>query len=211
MSIIHVADASGKQTEHAEGEARSLWQQGLIARESLYWREGMADWRPVAEFFETVAAPPVMVVRVTRSVPQVRFVKDPAGLTKFLKAMMWIYLAAAVGGGGGLGVMLVTQQKGGGLGGQFKGVKNKAEGVGVSGFMLMTQQAGEGSSARLSVLNTMQELVGLGQLVIFIVTGITFLRWIHRANVNVRGFGAEGMTFTPGWSVGWYFVPIANL
>jgi hypothetical protein len=33
--------------------------------------------------------------------------------------------------------------------------------------------------------------------------------WIHRAATNLRGLGRFGMTFTPGWCVGWYFVPIA--
>jgi hypothetical protein len=35
--------------------------------------------------------------------------------------------------------------------------------------------------------------------------------WIYRANYNARQLGATGMTFTPGWAVGWYFIPIANL
>lgn len=37
------------------------------------------------------------------------------------------------------------------------------------------------------------------------------LTWIHRANHNARALGASGLAFTPGWAVGWYFVPIAFL
>jgi len=37
------------------------------------------------------------------------------------------------------------------------------------------------------------------------------LKWIYRANSNCHGFGAQGMAFIPGWSIGWYFVPIATL
>ena len=33
----------------------------------------------------------------------------------------------------------------------------------------------------------------------------------YRANYNARQLGARDMHFTPGWSVGWYFVPIATL
>ncbi len=40
---------------------------------------------------------------------------------------------------------------------------------------------------------------------------ILILMWIYRANYNARQIGASGMKFTPGWSVGWYFIPIANL
>jgi hypothetical protein len=35
--------------------------------------------------------------------------------------------------------------------------------------------------------------------------------WIHRANYNAHQLGAAGMRFTPGWAVGWFFIPIANL
>jgi hypothetical protein len=56
-----------------------------------------------------------------------------------------------------------------------------------------------------------QQAIGFTQVALFIVTGIVFLTWIHRANRNARALGAEGMRFTPGWSVGWYFVPIMSL
>lgn len=56
-----------------------------------------------------------------------------------------------------------------------------------------------------------QGFIGIGYMIVFIVTGVAFLKWIHRANLNCRGFGAENMTFTPGWAVGWYFIPIMNL
>lgn len=42
-----------------------------------------------------------------------------------------------------------------------------------------------------------------------LITGILVLTWIHRANHNARQLGATGMHFTPGWAIGWYFVPIA--
>lgn len=54
-------------------------------------------------------------------------------------------------------------------------------------------------------------IVGLTQFIFAIVLGITFLRWIYRTNKNLRILSGEQMTFTPGWSVGWYFVPIAHL
>jgi hypothetical protein len=40
---------------------------------------------------------------------------------------------------------------------------------------------------------------------------IFFGMWIYRANWNARAPGAKNMEFTPGWSVGWYFIPFANL
>ena len=35
-------------------------------------------------------------------------------------------------------------------------------------------------------------------------------RWIYRTNANAHALSSE-MTITPGWAVGWYFIPIANL
>jgi hypothetical protein len=35
--------------------------------------------------------------------------------------------------------------------------------------------------------------------------------WIYRAHDNLRDFGADGLEFTPGWSVGWFFVPFMSL
>ena len=54
-------------------------------------------------------------------------------------------------------------------------------------------------------------LVIIAQPVIGIISGILILMWIYRANYNARQLGASDMSFTPGWSIGWYFIPIANL
>ncbi|MGD2117916.1 MAG: DUF4328 domain-containing protein [Chromatiales bacterium] len=56
-----------------------------------------------------------------------------------------------------------------------------------------------------------QEMIGVLFLVVFVVSGFLILRWIHRANYNARQLGAENMEFTPGWSIGYYFIPILTL
>ena len=56
-----------------------------------------------------------------------------------------------------------------------------------------------------------QQLIGIIQFSLFIITGIVFLRWIYFSNSNSRSFDAKGMQFTPGWSIGYYFVPYLNL
>jgi hypothetical protein len=43
-----------------------------------------------------------------------------------------------------------------------------------------------------------------------VLTLIFILRWIYFANFNAHQLGAIGMRFTPGWSIGWFFIPIAN-
>jgi hypothetical protein len=59
--------------------------------------------------------------------------------------------------------------------------------------------------------DTRQAIIGGTFVVLYVVTVIVFGSWIYRANQNARALGASGMQFTPGWSVGWYFIPFANL
>jgi hypothetical protein len=56
-----------------------------------------------------------------------------------------------------------------------------------------------------------QAIVGLFQFLIFVVSGIWILRWIYVACSNARDLAVGPMKFSPGWSVGWYFVPILLL
>ncbi|HET9221289.1 MAG TPA: DUF4328 domain-containing protein [Roseiflexaceae bacterium] len=56
-----------------------------------------------------------------------------------------------------------------------------------------------------------QQLIGIAQILVYILSAIAFLIWIHRAHRNLPALGARGLRFTPGWTVGWFFVPIMNL
>lgn len=53
-----------------------------------------------------------------------------------------------------------------------------------------------------------QQIIGVFQFGIAITTIILFAMWIYRASFNSRALGAQNMKFTPGWSVGYYFIPI---
>jgi hypothetical protein len=39
---------------------------------------------------------------------------------------------------------------------------------------------------------------------------VLFLMWVHRANRNAQTL-SKGMEVSPGWNVGWFFVPFASL
>lgn len=43
------------------------------------------------------------------------------------------------------------------------------------------------------------------------LTVVFFIKWIVRAQKNVRSFGATDLEISPGWAAGWFFVPFANL
>jgi len=56
-----------------------------------------------------------------------------------------------------------------------------------------------------------QASIGLLQLILMVPTGVVWLVWQHRAHANLLSLGVQGTRFTPGWAVGWWFIPIANL
>ncbi len=69
---------------------------------------------------------------------------------------------------------------------------------------------GEPAPARDAFGSLLVLLVG-PTAIVTVAAAILVLAWIHRANHNARALGAEGMQFTPGWAVGWYFIPLASL
>jgi hypothetical protein len=44
-----------------------------------------------------------------------------------------------------------------------------------------------------------------------VFTFFVFGRWIVLAHRNLAALGAQYLEFRPGWAVGWFFIPIANL
>ncbi len=52
---------------------------------------------------------------------------------------------------------------------------------------------------------------GLVELLLFVVAVVLFLRWLHRCYRNLVELDTENMRFTPGWAVGYWFIPILNL
>jgi hypothetical protein len=45
---------------------------------------------------------------------------------------------------------------------------------------------------------------------VFVLTAIASGIWIHRAACNANELQPDTRRITPGWSVGWFFVPLAN-
>jgi len=118
---------------------------------------------------------------MTSGIQEYHYRNDPTSLTKFLKTILWVSL--------GLGLLSLLLD-----------------------FMQMSLlSAGSFSRAAAEAHDSRQQFVGILCLFAFIITGFTFLKWIHRANSNCHGFGTQGMKFTPGWSIGYYFIPIINL
>jgi hypothetical protein len=63
----------------------------------------------------------------------------------------------------------------------------------------------------VSVWLMLQGLIYLLKFPVYVFTVVMFLVWLHRAHTNLGALGARNLEFTPGWAVGWWFIPFANL
>jgi hypothetical protein len=114
--------------------------------------------------------------------------RDPTKVAKILKAAVWISIAIDV-----VAIMsgLLELQ------------------------LLQGFQTGKYASSEIMALaeanDSRQRIVGIAQITVFIVAAIVFLRWTYIVHDNKRGLGGQGLSFTPGWALGWFFVPVANL
>ena len=112
---------------------------------------------------------------------QYRYLSDPTTLTTVLKTLLWIGFATVI-----ISILSDFAQ-------------------------LALLFSGSISETQAQANDVRQQLIGLLAGAVFLPTAVTFMVWVHRANSNCRGFGAKGMKFTPGWAVGFFFVPIMSL
>ncbi len=66
-------------------------------------------------------------------------------------------------------------------------------------------------TAELTAGSGLYAIVGVIDGVLALITIIFFAMWIYRAAANVVAADVVGFSYTPGWAVGWYFIPFANL
>ena len=53
--------------------------------------------------------------------------------------------------------------------------------------------------------------VAIAGLVALLVTGIVWVVWQHRSQANLHAARLRQLDYTPGWVVGWWLIPFANL
>jgi len=67
-------------------------------------------------------------------------------------------------------------------------------------FTLAEAQANDNREAIIGYIQTAFLLIGI----------VVFLMWVYRANKNLHAFNNPVIKFSPGWTVGWFFIPIAS-
>jgi hypothetical protein len=81
-----------------------------------------------------------------------------------------------------------------------------------SGFALIEDaKAGLLSDAEATSFDATTLVLAILYLAAYLFAGITFLAWLSRCVDNVPSLTGEIPGATPRWSIGWWFVPFANL
>jgi hypothetical protein len=77
--------------------------------------------------------------------------------------------------------------------------------------LLRRMSAGNHTEAEIATNDFASGALALLFLAETLATIVVFAMFLYRSSHNARALGAEAMNFTPGWTVGWFFVPIAYL
>ena len=67
----------------------------------------------------------------------------------------------------------------------------------------VSRREANASDARIRAIGAISSLVGLATVIVWVV-------WQYRAQSNLRPLGASNVKYSPGWAVGWWFIPFAN-
>jgi len=67
------------------------------------------------------------------------------------------------------------------------------------------------TEAEVTANDERQRLMGILQLLSYVLTAVFFLVWIHRAYRSLPSLGVRRRQYSTGWAVGGFFVPFLNL
>lgn len=78
--------------------------------------------------------------------------------------------------------------------------------------LISRMQSGAGATEAEIEFNDLREFsIGILEVGLAILGGVLFLKFLGRTNHNATALGARGLSATPGWTIGYFFVPILNL
>jgi hypothetical protein len=114
--------------------------------------------------------------------------RDPRALGRTV--VLWLYIRAA-----SAGFSMVSDVV------QLRGLSGVPSDAPVSKFE---------SLPGMETADLISGLAGALLLATMLVSGVLTLKWIYRVTMNSHTL-ATGLRVSPPWSIGWYFVPFANL
>lgn len=72
-------------------------------------------------------------------------------------------------------------------------------------------ELGQRSIEDVVATNDRLRATGAIEGLLLIATIVVWLVWQYRSQANLRALGAGNLRFTPGWVVGWWFIPFADI
>lgn len=72
-------------------------------------------------------------------------------------------------------------------------------------------QPGLSAPQWLQGVDVASNLVLLGGALVMLLSGVVFCAWFYRAYVNLPALGNRKTNYSPGWTIGSWFIPIGNL
>ena len=78
----------------------------------------------------------------------------------------------------------------------------------------LTSRGAEGAYISYSEAAAVDDHIAIAsslQFLAFIITAVFFCIWIYRAHKNLLSLNSHNLKYTPGWAVGWFFIPIFSL
>lgn len=213
MSEWYYEKEGTQQGPVSDTELRSLQSSGQVSGETLIWREGMDEWTPLSEsdldtptaicavtgerhpqaemlqYGEQWILPDqkdAFVQRLNEGVPEVSLSWDEYHYADPGKRALAAKIALAIAMAAP--ILLIV--------GSF-----------IYGAILATTNDGEVvyNEEAYSLFST------LGLLAVWGICFVFYGRWLHLASKNAHVLAQTSLDQTPGWSVGFYFVPIASL
>jgi hypothetical protein len=67
------------------------------------------------------------------------------------------------------------------------------------------------SAREVDATDAIYAVSGISQFVLYAAIGVCFLVWFWRARSNAAAFVPDGHRMAPGWAIGAWFIPVANL
>jgi len=226
MSLIYILSEEEQQTAYEEAEVYDLLAQQVLTPETYFWREGMEDWRPLSELppmpgraiipsrrteipdtDQAMAQPQSLVEEPgsqSQNVERARrkkrklagryyFKKNPVPLTVALQILMVGSLGATV-----YFIYLCFDK--------IYGWSTPDSITAILGTVDVSSANNSGvSPGDMTFFLHFIEIL----LCLHLLIEIMFLTWIYITNKNCRGF-VSNMTYTPGWAVAYFFIPIVN-
>jgi hypothetical protein len=78
-------------------------------------------------------------------------------------------------------------------------------------FKMLDPAQGFPDLERIRTIEEVRAPLGLLEVALLVGTAVVFLTWFYTAHANLKLLRARGLQYSPGWAVGYFFIPIVNL